>query len=72
VTDRAQKLLEDALALSEDERLTLAEQLMSSVPVSAEWAAEIERRVRAAMANPGDGVPWEDVKAQFDARFAKR
>ena len=32
MTDRARKLLEDAMTLSEDERLDLAEQLMSSLP----------------------------------------
>ena len=37
MTDRARKLLEDAMTLSEDERLDLAEQLLSSLPEDQEW-----------------------------------
>jgi len=44
MTNRARQLLEDALTLSDDERLEFAEQLMSSLPVDAEWLAEFERR----------------------------
>src|SRR5882724_1679810 len=44
MTDRARKPLQDATALSEDERLDLAEQLLSSRPADQEWLAELERR----------------------------
>ena len=52
MTDRARKLLEDAMTLSEDERLDLAEQLTSSLPADEEWLGELERRARRALADP--------------------
>jgi hypothetical protein len=42
MTDRAHKVLEDALTLSDDERLDLADQLLSSLPPDPEWLAELE------------------------------
>jgi hypothetical protein len=39
MTGRARKVLEDALSLSEDERLKLVEQLRSSLPADREWWA---------------------------------
>jgi putative addiction module component (TIGR02574 family) len=72
MTDRARKLLEDAMALSEDERLDLAEQLMSSLPPDEEWLAELERRARRALADPNGGEAWDAVKRRLDARVANR
>jgi putative addiction module component (TIGR02574 family) len=72
MTDRARKLLEDALALSEDERLDLAEQLMSSLPADAEWLAELERRARRALAEPSGGEAWDVVQRRLLARVATR
>jgi hypothetical protein len=39
MTGRARKVLEEALSLSEDERLELAAQLLSSLPADREWLA---------------------------------
>lgn len=72
MTDRARKLLEDAMALSEDERLDLAEQLMSSLPADEEWLAELERRARLALADPHGGEAWDVVKRRLTARVANR
>jgi putative addiction module component (TIGR02574 family) len=72
MTDRARKLLEDAMALSEDERLDLAEQLLSSLPADAEWVAELERRARRAIADPQGGEVWDVVKRRLAARVASR
>ncbi|HEY1739911.1 MAG TPA: addiction module protein [Acidimicrobiia bacterium] len=72
MTDRARKLLEDAMALSEDERLDLAEQLMSSLPVDEDWMAELERRARRALADPHGGEAWDVVKRRLAARVAAR
>ena len=72
VTDRARKLLQDALTLSDDERLDLAEQLMSSLPADAEWMAELERRARRALADPGGGEAWDVVERRLAARVASR
>jgi hypothetical protein len=41
-------ILEEAMTLPEDERVALAEQLLSSVPPDHEWLAELERRARPA------------------------
>jgi putative addiction module component (TIGR02574 family) len=72
MSDRARKLLQDALTLSEDERLDLAEQLMSSLPVDPEWMAELERRARRALADPGGGEAWDVVERRLAARLANR
>lgn len=72
VTDRAHKLLQDVLALPDEERLDLAEQLLSSLPLDREWLAELERRARRALADPGGGEAWEVVERRLAARVAKR
>jgi putative addiction module component (TIGR02574 family) len=72
MTDPARKLLQDALALSEDERLDLAEQLMSSLPTDVEWLAELERRARRALADPSGGEAWDVVQRRLQASVASR
>jgi len=72
MTDRARKLLEDAMALSEDERLDLAEQLLTSLPADAEWVAELERRARRALADPKGGEAWDVVERRLALRVARR
>jgi putative addiction module component (TIGR02574 family) len=71
MTDRARKVLNDALELSLPERAELAADLLASLDgepeadVEAAWAAEIERRARDAIANPDDDVAWETVRAEL-------
>lgn len=72
MSDLARKLLQDALTLSEDERLDLAEQLMSSLPADAEWMSELERRGRRALADPGGGEAWDVVERRLAARVPSR
>jgi putative addiction module component (TIGR02574 family) len=72
MTERARKLLQDAMSLSEDERLDLAEQLMSSLPADSEWMAELERRARRALADPAGGEAWDVVERRLAARIATR
>jgi hypothetical protein len=72
MTDRAHKLLEDALTLSDDERLDLADHLLSSLPPDAEWLAELERRARRALAEPNGGEAWDVVERRLAARLASR
>jgi len=75
VTDRARKLLEEAQTLSVEERTDLAAKLLASLPSDAaeelhpEWTAEIERRARAAWADPEGGEPWDVVEQRLLARF---
>jgi len=75
VTDRARKVLEDAKALSVEERADLAAELLATLPPHAaeelhpEWAAELTRRARRAWADPEGGEPWEEVEQRLLARI---
>lgn len=79
MTQRAEQVLHDALALPEEDRAGVAYELLESLgPVSsglelddAAWLAEIERRARAALA--GDpGLSWEDVKTRVKEELRTR
>jgi len=72
MTGRVDQILADALTLSDDERLDLAERLMSSLPVDPEWLAELERRARRALADPASGEAWHVVERRLAARVAGR
>ena len=68
MSERARKLLQDALALPLLERAELATELLASLdgePAEAVWVAEIERRAREGIANPDDDVAWETVRAEL-------
>jgi putative addiction module component (TIGR02574 family) len=73
MTDRARKLLHDAMELPLPERAELAADLLASLDgepdadVEAAWASEIERRAREALANPDDDVAWETVRDELHA-----
>ena len=71
MSDRARKLLQDAMALPVPERAELAADLLASLDgepeteVEAAWASEVERRAREALANPDDDLVWETVRAEL-------
>lgn len=73
MTDRARKLLHDAMELPLPERAELAADLLASLDgepdadVEAAWASEVERRAREAIANPDDDVAWETVRDELHA-----
>jgi putative addiction module component (TIGR02574 family) len=73
MTERARKVLQDAMELPLPERAELAADLLASLDgepdaqVEAAWASEIERRVRDAHAKPDDDVAWEAVRAELHA-----
>lgn len=66
----ARKLLQDVLALPEDERLEVASEIIASVdgPPDGDWneawVAELDRRVDAAKAQGESGADWADVRAR--------
>jgi putative addiction module component (TIGR02574 family) len=67
MTNEAARVLEDALRLPAEERAEIADELHATLfdyqaEVEAAWAAEIERRVADAAANPHDAVDWRGVK----------
>lgn len=64
--------------LSIEDRLALAEKIWESVaadlekqPLTEAQRTELERRVAAADANPGEGIPWEVVWAEARARWQR-
>jgi hypothetical protein len=70
MTARARKILKEAMALSDDERLALAEELLTSLPTDADWLVELERRARRALA---DGDDAQDViESRLSVRVARR
>ena len=75
MSSAARKLLDEALALSEAERIELASDLIASVdgPPDADWddawAAELERRARAAAARGVPASEWSEVRARILARL---
>ena len=74
MSDRARKVLHDALELTVLERAELAVDLLASLDEAADadvqsaWAAELERRAREAVANPDDDVAWEIVRAELHSQ----
>jgi putative addiction module component (TIGR02574 family) len=78
MSERARKLLEDAMELPVSERAELAADLLASLDgeadseVEAAWVAEIERRAREALANPDDDIAWETVRAELHASSTSR
>ena len=71
MTERARKLLQDAMELPLTERAELAADLLASLDgepeadVEAAWTSEVERRAREALANPDDDIAWETVRAEL-------
>lgn len=63
--------------LSVSERIALVQEILDSIaaeqprPLSDAQRRELDRRLADSIANPDDGVPWEQVKAAALARFAK-
>jgi putative addiction module component (TIGR02574 family) len=71
MSEAAQKVLEEALALSDDERLQLASELLASVDGpkdagwDAAWLAELDRRAATAEARGDKGAEWQEVRSRI-------
>lgn len=80
MTQQAQDLLRDALALPPEERADLAAELIASLDgpaddpaeVEAAWAAEIERRARRVLNGESAGEPWDNVRRRIATGLQKR
>ncbi|TLY17461.1 MAG: hypothetical protein E6K69_02115 [Nitrospirae bacterium] len=74
-----QKLLKDALRLSESERASLAAELLSSLEphvsgrqrTEKERLAEVERRARAALSG-APGLTWDETLKRVTDRLPRR
>jgi putative addiction module component (TIGR02574 family) len=66
-----QNVIEEALRLTEAERLEIAEALYESlegpadVDVEQAWAIEIERRLKAIDSGRAKLVPWSEARKQI-------
>jgi putative addiction module component (TIGR02574 family) len=61
-----------------EERVALAQEILDTVvaerkagPLSEAKKLELKRRLAEDDANPGDVIPWEQIKAEALARFQK-
>lgn len=74
-----QKVLKEALRLSESERASLAAELLGSLESHApgrqrtdkEWLAEVERRARAALSG-APGLTWDETLKHVTDRLPRR
>jgi putative addiction module component (TIGR02574 family) len=63
-------VLNDALQLSEPERLKLLDALWEMIPADADlplhpsWGPELERRVAALETGAAETIPWEKIRAE--------
>jgi putative addiction module component (TIGR02574 family) len=70
MTESAQKILQEALALSPAERVTLIDELASSLDrpdpeIDEHWAKEAEDRLRAYRAGELEAISEEDIFEEF-------
>nr|AGC71473.1 hypothetical protein [uncultured bacterium A1Q1_fos_91] len=73
----AEKILEHALALSEEERRALAERLRRSLPresadaIARAWDDEVLNRLEAADRGEVVTREWDDVRRELRAKYAR-
>jgi putative addiction module component (TIGR02574 family) len=78
VTKAATKVLTEALALTPEERMDLAAELLASVDGPADpdweqaWQAELDRRAAASDASTTPPAEWSDVRARVLGKLASR
>ncbi len=70
MTSATRKILEDALALSEEQRATLVAALNESLEtteddLTPEWKAEIARRIEAVERGDSRLIPGDEVEARI-------
>lgn len=77
MTSAAEKILEDALSLPEEERRHLVKVLSQSldandVDLSPTWKAEIGRRIADIESGAVKLVPWDEVQARIKGVLGAR
>jgi hypothetical protein len=77
MSGRAQKVLGEALGLSDEERADVALELVASLdgPRDADaedaWVIEIERRARRVLADPEGGEDWATARADIESKLRR-
>ena len=77
MSGRSQKVLGEALDLTDEERAEVALELVASLdgPRDADaedaWVAEIERRARRVLADPDGGEDWSAARAEIEAKLRR-
>jgi hypothetical protein len=77
MSGRAQKVLGEALGLTDEERADVALELVASLdgPRDADaeeaWVAEIERRARRVLADPNGGEDWSAARAEIESKLRR-
>jgi putative addiction module component (TIGR02574 family) len=75
---RSETLLQEALALPDDERAEIAGALLESLgpppeaDVESEWRREVAARVAALEEGGVATTPWEEIRDRFLARLSER
>ncbi len=78
MTKAATKLLSEALALTPEERMELAAELLASVDGPADpdweqaWQAELDRRTASSEASTTPPAEWSEVRARVLGKLASR
>ncbi len=78
MSEGAHKILKDALGSPVQDRADIIAELLASLDgeadedVEAAWAAEIERRAHAALADPEGGEPWHAVRDELRADLDRK
>lgn len=73
----AQKVLHDVLALSEEERLEVATEIIASLDGAPDadwdqsWLAELDRRLDSAKVQGETGADWVDARARILRRLGR-
>jgi len=74
---RAQKVLGEALDLTDAERAEVGLELVASLdgPRDADaedaWIAEIERRARRVLSDPDGGEDWSAARAEIESKLRR-
>ena len=77
MSNASRKLLQDALALPDDERLELASESRANVDVprdaawEAAWLTELDRRSDAVNPRGESGADWTDVRLRIVKRLGR-
>jgi Putative addiction module component len=74
---RAQKVLGEALDLTDEERADVALELVASLDGPRDpnaddaWVVEIERRARGVLADADGGQEWSVVRAELESKLRR-